>query len=616
MKIKFEQPYLSIQSFNDFELDDFSLLTGLNGVGKTHLLKALQTGKARIEGIDKQEIVYFNYNDFVIKPGTDQSNAIVQQQRSTINQNRSNLHAIYNQHLEQVKANVNSFQDPFEYALGISILNQLNESFETDIGSRDDFELLSSIFENLENGFNIAELKGRISEAFFLFLNFVLSKGGNVEEITFENTKNQYDAIKGQLSYQLKEKDKNYYEFIGQNIATDKNLLKLNANDFESINLFASEIADEVKNYAVLQCNNDFNEIRTTKRGKNLTYLSTEEFINKHGKHPLDVLNEVLNEYDCNGYYFEPNVFYPDPTQDLDKVVIPIQLVHKEKGYTTSLNQLSSGEQTLLAIALMVYKARKGNILPRVLLLDEVDSALHPSMINKLLHVIKQVFVKERRMKVIMVTHSPSTVALYPQKEVYIVDNNTEALISKKPKQEAIEFLSEGFATLEQGLKLFDEVSQKEISIITEGNNASYLKKANTFFGNNRIEIIDGLEHITGKNQLKTLFTFFTKANHDKKVIFVWDPDVQFKLTKGNNTYPYIFEKNASNTKYKKGGIENLFPSEAFQKKFYIPSTSDEGGHYNSFDKKKFENHMIANGTKEQFENFKALFDWINDTVT
>ena len=40
MNLKFLEEHLSIKQFNDVELKDFTVLTGLNGSGKSHLLQA------------------------------------------------------------------------------------------------------------------------------------------------------------------------------------------------------------------------------------------------------------------------------------------------------------------------------------------------------------------------------------------------------------------------------------------------------------------------------------------------------------------------------------------------------------------------------------------------
>jgi len=52
------------------------------------------------------------------------------------------------------------------------------------------------------------------------------------------------------------------------------------------------------------------------------------------------------------------------------------------------------------------------------LLLDEVDASLHPSMIKNLLDVIEKIFLKNG-CKVILATHSPTTVALAPEESIY-----------------------------------------------------------------------------------------------------------------------------------------------------------------------------------------------------
>jgi len=65
--IKFSTKFRSIQDFNPIELEDFSIIVGKNGAGKTHLLKAIKEGKINIEGISINDISYFNFENFLIK---------------------------------------------------------------------------------------------------------------------------------------------------------------------------------------------------------------------------------------------------------------------------------------------------------------------------------------------------------------------------------------------------------------------------------------------------------------------------------------------------------------------------------------------------------------------
>ncbi|MBT6034780.1 MAG: hypothetical protein HOH01_04280, partial [Candidatus Jacksonbacteria bacterium] len=67
MEIKFVQRYKSIDSFNKINIEDFSVFLGVNGAGKTHLLKALQLGSVSADIILNEKISYFNLQSFLIK---------------------------------------------------------------------------------------------------------------------------------------------------------------------------------------------------------------------------------------------------------------------------------------------------------------------------------------------------------------------------------------------------------------------------------------------------------------------------------------------------------------------------------------------------------------------
>ena len=56
MKIKLNQPHLSIKKLATVDFPDFTALIGRNGVGKTHLLEAIKSGRASISGIPIPEI--------------------------------------------------------------------------------------------------------------------------------------------------------------------------------------------------------------------------------------------------------------------------------------------------------------------------------------------------------------------------------------------------------------------------------------------------------------------------------------------------------------------------------------------------------------------------------
>jgi len=161
-------------------------------------------------------------------------------------------------------------------------------------------------------------------------------------------------------------------------------------------------------------------------------------------------------------------------------------------------------------------------------------------------------------------------------------------------------------------------LSNKEIIIITEGKNANYIKKAFSFFSKdfgNKIDILEGIESITGKEQLKLYWELFSSIPHNNKILFVWDHDAENygKLGTKNNTYAYSFPKNLTNHLVE-GGIENLFDEELFEG--FTVTITDDGTQETTtkFNARKHKNDFLEKimaGNETTFKNFKPLFDHI-----
>lgn len=69
IKLIQQEKYFSLDKIEDYTLNKFSLITGVNGSGKTQLLKAIDQGIIKVNGISYSEIVYYNYNDFNVVNG-------------------------------------------------------------------------------------------------------------------------------------------------------------------------------------------------------------------------------------------------------------------------------------------------------------------------------------------------------------------------------------------------------------------------------------------------------------------------------------------------------------------------------------------------------------------
>ena len=164
-----------------------------------------------------------------------------------------------------------------------------------------------------------------------------------------------------------------------------------------------------------------------------------------YGNSPVQLLNDALSKYDCNGYEFRsteiPNQYGFDP----QNYQLTLSLYNKRKGYPTNIESLSSGEKTLLALTFYIYKLQyKKKVIASILLLDEIDSALHPSMSKRLITVLHDLFFKELGIKIILSTHSPSTVAFAPENSLYIMKGEGDERLCYSSKDVALDELTFG----------------------------------------------------------------------------------------------------------------------------------------------------------------------------
>src|SRR5690606_21408835 len=120
-----------------------------------------------------------------------------------------------------------------------------------------------------------------------------------------------------------------------------------------------------------------------------------------------------------------------------------LKLINTFNQSEVKFSDLSSGEKVLMSLALALYNSKFDIEFPRVLLMDEPDASLHPTMSKQFLEIIENVFVKEKGVKVIITTHSPSTVALAKEEDLFVV-NKTGVRIEKTTKDKALKILTSG----------------------------------------------------------------------------------------------------------------------------------------------------------------------------
>lgn len=571
MKLVYKSDYLSITKFSPVEIPDFTVLTGVNGSGKSHLLAAIEKNNVITEGVSNPRIVHFNYETFKLENEAQTNAQQILAERT----------AAWNFFLQPRKTNIKGSLQNFKNTLGneYGILTKISLEKEKPLWklSKADVEN-DALFEKLK------QYKQSISD---LFSSNPHLKDNTQASAIFVMAKKSQEGLDEMSEAEFCEQFEPYQ-------------LK---NDFLPTQL-GKFFADYFSRYEL----NQYNKFRNSDYHEKHAVLSETAFSERYGPKPWNVVNEILKTFSSLPY----SINSPEGLTRNDG--FQIKLIHDEKpNVSPAFSELSSGERILMALVASIFKSKSDAHFPDILLLDEIDASLHPSMMKNLLEVIQNIFL-QNGVKVVLVTHSPTTIALAPEESIFVVNRSGENRIVKKTQSEALEILTEGFATLEKGIQLLDQISKADMTILTEGRNIAYIEKVLQFHNITDVEVIKGAEDRTGKQQLKVLYDFFSVLPHERSVIIVWDCDATTYTTLPvvNKTAPFVFVKNEDNGIYKKG-IENLFSEDRFNgfTKSITTSFGDTTIEFDGARKADFEQSIMDRNEPSDFTLFQPLIDMI-----
>lgn len=191
---------------------------------------------------------------------------------------------------------------------------------------------------------------------------------------------------------------------------------------------------------------------------------SSENIIKLIGEKPWTVLREIIKESKLT---FDIN----DPSKNGFKNTFQFKLTHQTLNEEIDFYDLSSGEKVLISLVFYLYNSQEKNIFPKLLLLDEPDAHLHPSMSQQFLNVIKNVLVDKFGVQVIMTTHSPTTVMLSPYDSIYEM-SRTEPRIKKSiSKNHSVSLLTSGLIYVGEGTKYFLVEDLDDVNFYSYTNN-------------------------------------------------------------------------------------------------------------------------------------------------
>ncbi|MFV1884166.1 MAG: AAA family ATPase [Balneola sp.] len=443
MKIKLTGEYKSLRDFESEELPDFTVITGKNGSGKTQLL-----------------YIFKEANNPNIKRAS-----LIPKQRKMIQVEGIESSNFYN--------NTRSFwertvKEQFSIWALIPInfkvfIQSIVDTYETlDIDREKLVEYRKLILESPEK------------------CGFIKSKKGTVKHektgYEFKSTRffyNFFETLGDSIPV-------NFTTSLGVYIATylEKDLLALKEADFlkvplpkrlfESQNLFDYSFSDICYAYSM---NRYLNEQRyfwkEGKKEKNQS-INPDEY-NSQSIAPWEKFNILLRktvlEYEVIGIREE----------DFDPA-IPFgpKLQKKSTGEIIEVSELSSGEQIIfgLVMKLFISSYSAGNLAyPSLILLDEPDAHLHPELTNILISTLYDTFVLELGVKVILTTHSPSTVALSPDESIFELNNIGNCSLKWIGREKALELLTGSIPTLS-----IDYKNHKQVFVESE-TDGEYFRK-------------------------------------------------------------------------------------------------------------------------------------------
>ena len=142
---------------------------------------------------------------------------------------------------------------------------------------------------------------------------------------------------------------------------------------------------------------------------------------------PWETLREILSAMrDAAGEDGLFNFDFSDPNEheldlrNYEQFSFKAEMTNRTTGAKYELESLSSGEKVLMALCLASFNQYLGRRPPKLLLLDELDAVLHPSMVAALVRTLKTQFGPQGT-KVLMTSHSAITVAALDEVDIFRV---------------------------------------------------------------------------------------------------------------------------------------------------------------------------------------------------
>ena len=605
MRIELKQSYKSIETLATDELPDFAILMGRNGAGKTQLLDSLKEGLAVIPGIGLDEIELYNMDSF-----------------------RSPNAGAANRNANQfARATADAFllsppggRAPAEIAA--AIFEQCAGDIERDssVEAREEFE--RNLRDEIRQvpDFTVFAARDRESPYKMALYEQVLAPRtpqttGRQSGRSSNQSNNGFNGNQAALlSAAMKLTSKLPHELTHDDI--------MRAWHYEG-NTLSNSVSAVFATYKVEQFIWAHKRVET----EHVCYSELVTEYRTNHPPPWETLREILFAMrDAAGDDGLFNFDFSDPNDyklhmgNYEQFSFKAEMTNRTSGDQYELDSLSSGERVLMALCLASFNQYLGRRPPKLLLLDELDAVLHPSMIAALVRTLKTLFAPQGT-KVLMTSHSAMTVAALDEADIFrVVRTGSSVKVSRTTKSEAINELSEGLATVDMGLRIaaYDEA---KVTILTEGHNAKHLKRWAELNFPKDVYVFEELEQHRNDSQLLMYGRLLGRMYTNTHFVIVWDCDAAEKaqtllgeLPTTAKVTPFSFAKRQENTITQRG-IENNYEEYilepfSFEKLGY--GGKSLGREFLTSHKTEFANHVLQKGKPEYFIHFQDLHDAVS----
>lgn len=420
MHLKFERRHLSIVAFPEITLPQMTIVVGLNGTGKSHLLQAIQNGSIsnsvfRVpldQPLDQNSLPIkllaqggqpLSFGDTYVSPAAGQqpidlASAFIQFRNQALSPFRAELNDLCGGGLDSV------FAEHDVWRSGV-------EEIASRLGRAEFVEQIADIFVRAE-----AELtRPRSHQA--------------RRTSTYPDEASVFAAaqrISQKFQIAMLQIEAEHLKLFTQWGHTDQFAVNLPL-------IFGSYRDAQLRNWMLQRADSE--------NGSSFA-LSNDEFKEKFGPPPWDLINEALKLFSLPYKVTTPLLFeYGRVSVELKKI---------RNGDIVQFSNLSSGEKVLIQFAISTFQYDEFFISvrrPQVLLLDEMDASLHPEMVHRWLRAIQNGLVDGQGIFCALTTHSPTTVALAPESALFEMRDG-ELGLAKISKQDALNKLTYGVPTL------------------------------------------------------------------------------------------------------------------------------------------------------------------------